>query len=259
MTTPSADNLTTINGAPHINRAGLCELTGLSLESINHLCAPKRRPTSGCPEPIKTGRTLWYPLDKAQRWADQLQQPKTEDQPDTTTDPDELITVNQFRTEIMQPTISDNTMRGYIRMSRPAWDRDEDGYLPLPDAWEPARRGKSPRWHRGHAAAWQANRPGRPTTGRPTETDRTPQPAPAIDDPNELIGETRFRTEIMRPPMSRDALKHRITESLPAWHRGEDGTLPRPDAEQTHAGTTTYQWRASRAAAWQNARAAAAR
>lgn len=258
MTSPSTGHLTTINGVAYVNRAGLCEMTGLSLESINHLCAPSRRAASGCPEPIKIGRVLWYPLEEARSWVEQLNRLQRQDRPATTADPDELITVEQFRTEIMRPVISDNTMRSYIRKSRLAWRRGQDGILPRPDTEVPARHGTSPRWRRGRALASQENRPGKPTTGRPAEVDRTPQPAPPIDDPDELIGETRFRTEISRPPLSQDAWYRLIDQSKDAWRRSEDGILLRPDAEHTHAGHTNYKWRAGRAAAWQNARARAA-
>ena len=256
MTSPSAENLTTIDGATHVNRAGLCELTGLSPVSINHMCAPSRRTATGCPEPAKVGRTLWYPLTEVLPWVEQLQPPpQRERPPDTTSDPDELITVDQFRREFM-PEITDNTIRSYVRKSRPAWERGKDGILPRPDEDPPARRGNSPRWRRRRAAAWK--RPGKPTTGRPTDAERRPQPAAPIDDPNELIGETHFRTRIARPPLSQAAWYRLIAESEAAWERGEDGVLLRPDATEDHAGATRRKWRAGRAVEWQNARAAEA-
>ncbi|MDL4812789.1 hypothetical protein [Actinomadura opuntiae] len=245
--------MTDIDGVPHISRAGLCELTGLSLESVNHLCAPSRRPSSGCPEPVRVGRSDWFPLERALLWAAAVRRPEPQP-PAPVDDPDELITVTQFRTEVMRPPVTDSTFRGYIRMSRADWDAGRDGYLPLPDGWEPARRGTSPRWRRGAAAVWQAARPGRPMTGRPREVDRVPQPAPPVSDPDELIGETRFRTQIMRPPMSRGAFKRLVAESRQAWAAGRDGVLPRPDVEERGAGPV-FQWLAGRAAAWQNDRA----
>jgi hypothetical protein len=86
----------------------------------------------------------------------------------------------------------------------------------------------------------------------------TPEPA----NPDELIGETAFRTSIIQPPMSQPTWKRAIAHSLRDWEAGRDGVLPLPDAtEQIKARgglTTVYRWRAGKAAAFQNKRAAQA-
>jgi hypothetical protein len=115
------------------------------------------------------------------------------------------------------------------------------------------------RWRHGDAIDAQNQRPGRPTGGRRTADQY--QPAPAPEDPAELISETRFRTQVCRPPMRLSRWQQLLADSQPAWQRGEDGPLIQPDDEQdnTTAGRTVYRWRADRAVSWWNQQLPAAR
>lgn len=263
MPEPSSANLRQEGGRTLVNRAGIAELAGLSASRVLALTGPTGRAVSGCPEPVEVtaaagaGRpTPWWDLDAIRAWiTDRDTRPPRPPAGRTGGDPDELIGITGLAEMI---EVTTGTARVYVRMSRPAWDTGTDGYLPRPDHEQPARRGTSPRWRRSTIATWHAHRPGRgrgPGAGRPAAGTRTPQPPPAIADPDELIGETTFRRAIARPSISREAFRHLIAASRHDWDAGRDGALPRP-AHTHHTGnTTTYRWRTGDAAAWQAARA----
>ena len=271
---PSPDTRATVDGVACVNRAGLAQLTGRSAEWVNRAASPAQRPRTGCPEPVArrslTGRAgppeWWYPLEAAREWADQLAAaaPAPHRVPDPD-DPDELIGVAQMRFEVMRPSPPLDTMKKYVRQLRRDQDAGKKSFLPPPAEWVTTSRGQSPRWRRGEAVAWQNSRPGRgrgPAMGRPPVDRHQPQPVSEPDDPDELIGESAFRTRIIQPPMSHTAWKRAIAASQADWDAGRDGVLPRyDDIEQVDAiggPTTVYRWRAGKAAAWQNQRAAAA-
>jgi hypothetical protein len=264
LSTISPENRAEIGGVLAVNRAGLAELTGLSLARINVLASPAQRPYSGCPEPIPgqhspSGRTgkgsaeWWYPEDAARAWAASLRVPGTRlPAPDN---PNELITAMRYRDEVLG--VTGDTWNFYVRRAQGAWQQGKPGpELALPV--DPNAPGRERRWRHGDAVAHQNNRPGPRRGGRPAKADRVPQPIPEPNDPNEVLSETALRTRIMNPPVSARYFAKLVAASQDAWAQGQDGELPRPESAVHHAGRQVYRWRAGRAAAWWNGLAAEA-
>lgn len=70
-------------------------------------------------------------------------------------------------------------------------------------------------------------------------------------DPDELVTATEFRRMIQ---VGDRTWAKWVWQSQPAWERGEDGYLPRPDDEQPARRGVVRRWRLARAVAWINAR-----
>jgi hypothetical protein len=70
-------------------------------------------------------------------------------------------------------------------------------------------------------------------------------------DPEELITAKQFRSLIR---VGHRTWSRWVWESQPAWKRGADGYLPRPDDEQPARHGTIRKWRRRRVVAWINAR-----
>jgi hypothetical protein len=74
----------------------------------------------------------------------------------------------------------------------------------------------------------------------------------ALDgDPEELITAVEFR-ELIKAEYGTWA-KY-VDQSKPAWQRGEDGYLPRPDEEEPYRRGVTRKWKRHRVQTWINAR-----
>ncbi|WP_433531260.1 hypothetical protein ACQPYA_03880 [Micromonospora sp. CA-263727] len=71
-----------------------------------------------------------------------------------------------------------------------------------------------------------------------------PAPAPALDgDPNELIGVDELAD---LKGITLGSMKRYVEDSIPAWERGKDGYLPRPDVwppERAPVQGFVYRWR----------------
>ncbi|GIF74214.1 MULTISPECIES: hypothetical protein [Asanoa] len=74
-----------------------------------------------------------------------------------------------------------------------------------------------------------------------------PQPAPLVDDPDELIGREQFAK--LRGVKAATMTSY-VTNSLPDWDRGQDGYLPLPDVTETARHGSTYLWTRRRALEW---------
>lgn len=70
-------------------------------------------------------------------------------------------------------------------------------------------------------------------------------------DPEELITAKQFRALIK---VGHRTWSRWVWESQPAWDRGEDGYLPRPDDEKPARHGTVRKWRRRRAVGWVNGR-----
>ena len=163
------------------NRAGAAEYLGRSLQTVNLLASPKQRAEgSGWPEPLpeRVDGQEWYALADLTKFRDKyLQRVKIAGQARSHQvtldgDPDELISAVEFRTAI---DVEPKSWTKYVDMSKEAWARGEDGYLPRPDHEEPVTKGRGTAryWKRHRAQTWIDNRPGsNPSPGRPHATAR---------------------------------------------------------------------------------------
>jgi len=157
------------------NRAGAAELLGRSIKTINLLASPKGRAEgSGFPEPIEVDTDgEWYSLTDLRRF-----RPKYLARVEAAGrarshgtilegDPEELLPAVDFQKAIDVPSKS---WTKYVDISKPAWIRGEDGYLPRPDHEEPVVKGRGVTryWKRRRVQDWINNRPGsNPSPGRP--------------------------------------------------------------------------------------------
>jgi len=163
------------------NRAGAAEYLGRSLQTVNRLASPKRRAEgSGWPDPLPghIDGQEWYALtdlDKFRKTYVQRVEEAGRARVHHVTldgDPDEEITAVEFRTAI---DVTPNGWTKYVDMSKAAWERGEDGYLPRPDREEPVVKGRGVTryWKRRRAQEWINNRSGStPSPGRPVGTGR---------------------------------------------------------------------------------------
>jgi hypothetical protein len=165
------------DGVPATNRVGAAEYLGRSLQTINQVAAPKNRARTGWPAPVgRADRQQWYALPDLDAFrvsyvqtAEDTHRARVHDAR-LTGRPDELVTAVEFRKLIDAPY---GTWARYVHDSKPAWQRGEDGYLPRPDATEPARRGEIRKWRRRRVQDWINSRPGKvPSPGRPPRTGR---------------------------------------------------------------------------------------
>jgi len=161
-----------IGGRRCTNRRGAAEYLGRSLQTINLVASPKRRPETGWPAAVGVVEGQeWYALADLDAFRVSYIQAKEQagrarvHQVALDGDPDELLTATAFRALI---AVEHNVWSKYVAASRPAWERGEDGYLPRPDAEEPARHGVLRSWTRHRIQDWINNRPGSaPSPGRP--------------------------------------------------------------------------------------------
>lgn len=156
-----------IAGRRATDRDGAAEVLGRSPQTVSLLSSPKQRAQgSGFPAPIATiDGKKWYAVDELhafgkaylRRVADASAARVHDIRLDG--DPEEEISAVEFRTLI---DANHGTWSKYVDMSKRAWGRGEDGYLPKPDREEPAaRRGVSRYWKRHRVQQWINNRPGR--------------------------------------------------------------------------------------------------
>ncbi|MFI7517543.1 GntR family transcriptional regulator [Micromonospora echinofusca] len=165
-----------VDGRRMTDRAGAAEFTGRSEQTIAIQTSPKRRAEgSGWPAPVLGPEgVLLYPLDDLAATIEGIAEASRARVHSITLDgdPDELIPALEFRALIDAKA---STWSKYVDMSKPAWERGEDGYLPRPDLEEPApRRGIIRSWRRHRVEEWINSRPGRGAgAGPPVRTAET--------------------------------------------------------------------------------------
>ena len=163
------------------DRAGAAEFTGRSERTITIQTSPARRAAgSGWPAPIAgPDGILLYPLDELAATIEGFAETARARVHTITLDgdPDELIPAVEFRQLIDAKA---GPWSKYVDMSKAAWERGEDGYLPLPDLVEPApKRGVIRSWKRHRVENWINSRPGRGAgAGPPVRTEETGPTAP---------------------------------------------------------------------------------
>ncbi|MFI7511583.1 hypothetical protein ACIBSS_32725 [Micromonospora aurantiaca] len=148
-----------IGGQPHTDIAGAAEFTRRSEATVRLKTSPKQRHQgSGWPAPVKQDKKSWFPLDELKHVRDVLLPQIIESararvhHVDLSGDPDELISATEFR-QILD--ISQGTWDRYVGLSRAAWSRHEDGYLPLFDHEEQAPvQGMVRYWKRRRVQEW---------------------------------------------------------------------------------------------------------
>ncbi|MFF3867096.1 GntR family transcriptional regulator [Micromonospora sp. NPDC001898] len=165
-----------VDGRRMTDRAGAAEFTGRSEQTIAIQTSPKRRAEgSGWPAPVPGPEgVLLYPLDDLASTLEDIAETSRARVHSITLDgdPSELIPAVEFRALIDAKA---STWSKYVDMSKPAWERGEDGYLPRPDLEEPApKRGIIRSWTRQRVEQWINNRPGRGAgAGPPVRTEET--------------------------------------------------------------------------------------
>ncbi|MEV4830611.1 winged helix-turn-helix domain-containing protein [Micromonospora sp. NPDC049257] len=163
-----------VDGRRMTDRAGAAEFTGRSEHTITIQTSPKRRAEgSRWPAPVPGPEgVLLYPLDDLAAAIEEIAEASRARVHSITLDgdPDELIPALEFRTLIDAKA---STWSKYVDMSKAAWERGEDGYLPRPDLEEPApKRGIIRSWRRQRVEQWINSRPGRGAgAGPPVRTE----------------------------------------------------------------------------------------
>ncbi|MBQ1052484.1 hypothetical protein KBX50_29045 [Micromonospora sp. C51] len=169
-----------IGGQPHTDIAGAAQLTGRSEQTVRLKTSPKQRAQgSGWPAATIQDRKAWFPLDALQTVRDVVLPRIVEasrarvHHVDLDGDPDELLSASEFRSLL---DISQGGWDKYVGLSKVAWDRGEDGYLPRPDDEQPApAQGVVRYWRRQRIQDWINARTGkvldpRPAAGSPPKT-----------------------------------------------------------------------------------------
>ncbi|MCG5466709.1 hypothetical protein MED01_005751 [Micromonospora sp. MED01] len=154
-----------IDGRPHTDIAGAAELTRRSEATVRLRTSPKQRQQgSGWPASVKQDKKAWFPVDELERVRDILLPQIVEAAKarvslvDLDGDPDELISATEFR-KILK--LSQGAWDHYVGLSRPAWSRGEDGYLPFFDDEKQAPvQGSVKYWKRRRAQEWINRRGG---------------------------------------------------------------------------------------------------
>ncbi|WFE53011.1 hypothetical protein [Micromonospora sp. WMMD1155] len=174
-----------IGGRPHTDIAGAAELTRRSEATVRLKTSPKQREQgSGWPAPVKQDKKSWFPVDELENVRDILLPQIVEAGQarvhcvDLVGDPEELISATEFRKIL---GISQGTWDYYVGLSRAAWDRGEDGYLPRFDVEEPApAQGMIRYWKRRRVQAWINSRTGKVQRPEGCEVSQPPgQQSPA--------------------------------------------------------------------------------
>ena len=178
-----------VNGRRATDRAGAAEHLGVSEQIIAMHTSPKHRQTSGFPKPLgqHDGRA-WYALDDLDTYRDAHATQRAEAAPPGAPewlrdgDPEELLPATTFRAAAK---VTQGTWKRYVQLSRPAWDRGEDGYLPVPDQQEDYRgTGRLYAWRRIRMITWLDNRPGSRATGT---VGRPPGQHPTVADARAIL------------------------------------------------------------------------
>ncbi|MGC5665037.1 hypothetical protein ACN261_32110 [Micromonospora sp. WMMD723] len=155
-----------IDGRPHTDIAGAAELTGRSQQTVRLKTSPKARAQgSGWPAPTLQGKKAWFAVDDLEHVRDvviprlaELHRARVH-HVSLEGDPDALVSATEFRGIIDQQNWG---WGKYVELSKPAWERGEDGYLPLPDKQEPAPvQGVVRYWRRRRVQEWINSRPGK--------------------------------------------------------------------------------------------------
>jgi hypothetical protein len=161
-----------IDGQEATDLAGAAEYLKISLRTAREASSPKQQPRTGWPDPLHGGGPgvrKWYALsDLAGLWPryNPASPPPFRDQ-----DADELVDLAGFAAI---RGIKRSTAEYYVHLSRDAWARGEDGYLPRPDPDDclPAPSGGTIyRWRRRRAVEWSFSP--RRSTGRPPASQET--------------------------------------------------------------------------------------
>ncbi len=163
-----------IGGRPHTDIAGAAELTGRSEQTVRLKTSPKQRAQgSGWPASVKQDKKAWLPIDELEHVRDVLLPQIVESSRarvhhvELDGDPEELISATEFR-EIL--AITQGGWDKYVGMSKAAWDRGEDGYLPMPDREEPAPvQGSTRYWKRRRVQEWINTRSGKVLSAAPPD------------------------------------------------------------------------------------------
>ncbi|MEH1017692.1 hypothetical protein V6U90_32035 [Micromonospora sp. CPCC 206060] len=155
-----------IGGRPHTDIAGAAELTRRSEATVRLKTSPKQRDQgSGWPASVKQDKKAWFPVDELEYVRDILLPQLVESaqarvhRVDLDGDPEELISASDFR-EIL--AISQGGWDKYVGLSKAAWSRNEDGYLPMFDDDKPAPvQGMIRYWKRRRVQDWINSRGGK--------------------------------------------------------------------------------------------------
>ena len=161
-----------VNGRRCTNRAGAAEYLRRSLQTINLVASPKRRPETGWPHYVdKQDGQEWYAFDDLDAFrasyldVKQAARRARVHHVSLDGDPDELMSAKDFYTLL---GVDARTFSSYVDKSKPDWQQDRDGYLPKPDKQERGRGGIQRWWKRHRVQTWintrtgSASSPGRP-------------------------------------------------------------------------------------------------
>ncbi|MFV2104876.1 hypothetical protein, partial [Micromonospora sp. LOL_024] len=135
-------------------------------QTVRLKTSPKQRAQgSGWPAATIQGRKAWFPIDALETVRDVVLPRIVETSlarvhhVDLDGDPAELMSASEFRKLL---DVSQGAWDKYVGLSKPAWDRDEDGYLPRPDDEQPAPiQGVIRYWQRRRIQEWINSRTGR--------------------------------------------------------------------------------------------------
>ncbi|MFG1918065.1 hypothetical protein [Micromonospora sp. NPDC048898] len=177
-----------IGGRPHTDIAGAAELTRRSEATVRLKTSPKQREQgSGWPAPVKQDKKSWFSVVELEHVRDILLPQIVEAGQarvhcvDLVGDPEELISATEFR-KILD--ISQGAWDYYVGLSRAAWDRGEDGYLPRFDVEEPAPgAGMTRYWKRRRVQAWINSRTGKVQLPEGCEARQSPGQQSAASAP----------------------------------------------------------------------------
>lgn len=195
--------ITTVDGQPATDRAGAAAYLGIPLNTVKVHAERGKRPTSGFPDPVghdDRGVEVFALADLDAYRAARTPAPRPALTHQVLTgEPDELLDNTAFATILgVDPA---NVFHRYVDLSRAAWQRGEDGYLPLPDDNTPARNGTTYWWRRHRIATWLAT----PRTG-----GRRPGPAPTVADLAAVLADAAARGRHLTVRAQADALTARL-------------------------------------------------
>lgn len=197
----------TVNGQPATDRAGAADYLGIPLNTVKVLAACGKRPSSGWPEPIgadEHGIEL-FALNHLDVYRITRKAPPraAAGHPLLRGDPDELLDNSAFAA-ILRVDPAD-VFHGYVKLSTAAWERGEDGYLPLPDDRSPARNGTTYWWKRHRIKTWLAT---------PRAGGRRPGPPPTVDDLQAVLDKAAARGEQLSVQARAEALTTRLGRTV---------------------------------------------
>ncbi|MGL5823381.1 MAG: hypothetical protein ACRCYU_00730 [Nocardioides sp.] len=170
-----------VNGRRATTRVGAAEYLDIPVNTVQVYSSPARRRATGWPEPLpyRASGKVWFALQDLDAYA--AARPAQVAPPAAPEGSEELVGVREFA---QIRGVSRDTFKRYVEDSLAAWERGRDGYLPQPDAVEPApARGSIYRWRRGQAHEWSFPVARRSGGGRP------PGRRPGVDDLRQLLSE----------------------------------------------------------------------